>query len=469
MADTETIKSNLLIVDDEEDHAQVMCEALQRLGHRCDVTYNLAEARARLEKKAYDVIVTDLVMDGRRDGLEVLDLSQRVQDPPPPVIMVTAHGDIPTCKEALNRGAYDYITKPLDLDYFRAQVNRAAEKAALQKQNQVLREQVDLESGFEGIIGRSAAMRQVVQTARQVALSDIPVLVLGENGTGKELVAKAIHNNSRRRKNRLVTMNCAGMPETILEDELFGHVKGAFTDARTERAGRFEHADKGTLFMDEIGDMPQNMQAKLLRVLENGEVVRLGSNDPIKVDVRLISATNKNLDEMVQDRAFREDLYYRIKGVVIHLPPLRERREDIPLLIHFFLQKTAEKYGREIEGIRPEAQQILMSHAWPGNVRELRMAIENMVVLSSGPWLGVESLPQGIRPAGFSAGSGMAAPVSANPTDLHLAGLTMEQVEREHIRSTLKMTQGNRAEAAKVLGIGERTLYRKIKEYGIED
>jgi two-component system response regulator HydG len=465
MPDTEVPKSNILIVDDEEDHAQVMCEALQRLGHRCDVTYSLAEARARMEKKTYDVIVTDLVMEGRRDGLDVLDLSQRVQDPPPPVILVTAHADVPTCREALTKGAYDYITKPLDLEYFRAQVNRAAEKAALRKQNQVLREQIDLESGFEGIIGRSAAMRQVVLTARQVAMSDIPVLILGENGTGKELIAKAIHNNSRRRKQRLVTMNCAGMPETILEDELFGHVKGAFTDARTERAGRFEHADKGTLFMDEIGDMPPNMQAKLLRVLENGEVVRLGSNDALKVDVRLISATNKNVDEMVADKQFREDLYYRIKGVVIHLPPLRERREDIPLLIHFFLQQTAEKYNRTIEGIRPDAQQILLSHSWPGNVRELRMAIENMVVLSNGEWLGVESLPQGIRPATTAAA---AAAVLAD-NDVNLAGKTMEQVEREHIRSTLKMTEGNRGEAAKLLGIGERTLYRKIKEYGIED
>jgi two-component system response regulator HydG len=457
MPDSEVPKSNLLIVDDEQDHAQVMCEALQRLGHRCDVTYSLPEARGRMERKNYDVIVTDLRMDHPTDGLEVLDLSKQTQEPPPPVILVTAFADIPTCKEALNKGAYDYITKPLDLEYFRAQVNRAAEKAALQKQNQVLREQVDLSAGFEGIVGRSQPMRQVIQTARQVATSDIPVLILGESGTGKELIAKAIHNNSRRRKNRLVTMNCAGMPETILEDELFGHVKGAFTDARTERAGRFEHADKGTLFMDEIGDMPHNMQAKLLRALENGEVVRLGSNNPINVDVRLISATNQNLDEMVADKRFREDLYYRIKGVTIHLPPLRERREDIPLLIHFFLNQFAEKNGREIEGITPDAQQILMSHPWPGNVRELRNTIENMIVLSTGPTIGTESLPKEIRPAGHPG------PAHVN----NLAGLTMEQVEREHIRSTLEMTQGNREHAAKILGIGERTLYRKIKEYGL--
>lgn len=461
MPDNDIIKSNILIVDDEEDHAQVMCEALQRLGHRCDVTYNLGEARARLEKKHYDVVVTDLRMgDSGREGLEVLEIAKN-QETPPAVILVTAVNDVPTSKEAIARGAYDYITKPLDLDVLRAQVNRAAEKANLQKQNQVLREQVDVESGFEGIVGRSAAMRQVIQTARQVALSDIPVLILGENGTGKELIAKAIHTSSRRRKQRLVTMNCAGMPETILEDELFGHVKGAFTDARTERAGRFEHADKGTLFMDEIGDMPQNMQAKLLRVLENGEVVRLGSNDAIKVDVRLISATNKNVDEMVADKQFREDLYYRIKGVVINLPPLRERREDIPLLIHYFLQQLNEKYEKNdhpIEGIKPEAQQILMAYSWPGNVRQLRMVLEQMVVLSQGPWLGVENLPQGIRPSS-------AAPAGEMK---NLAGLTIEQVEKEHIRSTLELTQGNREAAAKILGIGERTLYRKIKEYDLQ-
>ena len=459
MPDNDFIKSTILIVDDEEDHAQVMCEALQRLGHRCDVTYNLAEAKARLEKKQYDVVVTDLRMgETGREGLEVLEAAKSIQEIPPAVILVTAVNDVPTSKQALAQGAYDYITKPLDLDHFRAQVNRAAEKSHLARQNQVLREQVDIESGFEGIVGRSAAMRHVIQTARQVALSDIPVLILGENGTGKELIAKAIHTSSRRRKQRLVTMNCAGMPETILEDELFGHVKGAFTDARTERAGRFEHADKGTLFMDEIGDMPQNMQAKLLRVLENGEVVRLGSNDAIKVDVRLISATNKHVDEMVEEKQFREDLYYRIKGVVIDLPPLRERREDIPLLIHYFLQQLSEKYKREIEGIKSEAQQILIAYSCPGNVRQLRMVLEQMVVLSQGPWLDVENLPQGIRPTSSTSAGEMK----------NLAGLTIEQVEKEHIRSTLELAQGNREAAAKILGIGERTLYRKIKEYDLQ-
>src|SRR3954447_23879408 len=401
MADNDITPSDLLIVDDEREHAQVMCEALQRQGHHCDVTYNLAEARARLDRKRYDVIVTDMVMDGRRDGLELLRISRQI-DPPPPLILVTAHSDVPTCKQALNEGAYDYIEKPLDLDHFRAQVNRAAEKAALQRQNQVLQEQLASEGigGFEGIIGKSRAMQQVIQTARQVAASDIPVLIMGESGTGKELIARAIHMSSRRRKQRLVALNCAGLSESILEDELFGHVRGAYTGAAGEREGRFEHADGGTLFMDEIGDMPQSMQAKLLRVLENGEVVRLGSNDPVRVDVRLISATNRILDEMVADKKFREDLFFRIKGVTILIPPLRERREDIPLLIHYFVQSAAERYDKPIEGMTPEAQQALMAFAWPGNVRQLKNAIENMVVLATTPKLTVENLPADIRRAG---------------------------------------------------------------------
>ena len=456
---TDAHKSAILVVDDEEDHAQVMCEALTRQGHKCDVTYNLAEAAAKLERRRYDVVITDLMMDGRKDGLEVLNLSKR-QTPAPPVILVTAHGDIPTAVKAMNEGAHSFIEKPLDLEHFRAQVNRAAERAALQKQNQALQEQVvDLAGGFEGMIGQSAAMQRVVQTARQVAPSDIPVLILGENGTGKELVARAIHNHSKRRKGRLVALNCAGFAPTILEDELFGHVRGAFTDARTDREGRFEHADGGTLFLDEIGDMPHEMQSKLLRALESGEVVRLGSNEPIHVDVRLISATNKNLEQMVADKVFREDLYFRIKGVTIQVPPLRERREDIPLLVHYFLQQSAEKYGKPIEGIEPEAQQVLMSYGWPGNVRQLKNVVEQMVVLSPGAKLTADSLPADIRPA-VGGGEGLGGMNN-------LVGISIEQAERELIRNTLKLVSGNREQAAKILGIGERTLYRKIKEYGL--
>jgi two-component system response regulator HydG len=450
------VKAQVLVVDDEQDHAQVMCEALTRQGHRCDVAHNLAEAQTMLGKKSYDVIVTDLMMEGKKQGLEVLQQT-RTLHPPPQVILVSAHGDIPIAVQAMNDGAYGFIEKPLDLNHFRAQVNRAAERAALQKQNQILREQIIEQGGFEGIVGKSEAMTKVISTARQVAASDIPVLILGESGTGKELIARAIHQNSRRRKNRLVALNCAGLSESILEDELFGHVRGAFTGAQSEREGRFEHADGGTLFMDEIGDMPSAMQAKLLRVLENGEVVRLGSNEPIKVDVRLISATNSKLEEMVAQKHFREDLFFRIKGVTLTLAPLRERREDIPLLIHYFVQEFSKKYKKEVEGVSPEAQQMLMGYSWPGNVRQLRTAIENMIVLSPGPVLGPESLPPEIRP---TAGDAM-------PTGSNLVGISIDQANKELIVNTLKMVEGNREVAAKMLGIGERTLYRKIREYGI--
>jgi DNA-binding NtrC family response regulator len=457
MSENEIPKANVLVVDDEQDHAQVMCEALQRQGHKCDLAYNLADAEARLKQKSYDVVVTDLMMEGKKEGMEVLART-RALTPPPQVIMVSAHGDIPIAVQAMNEGAFGFVEKPLDLNHFRVQVNRAAELAALHKQNQILRDELSEQSGFEGIVGKNPAMQRVLTTARQVAASDIPVLIMGESGTGKELIAKAIHYNSRRRKKRLVTLNCAGLSESILEDELFGHVKGAFTGAQTDREGRFEHADEGTLFMDEIGDMPAVMQAKLLRVLENGEVVRLGSNESLKVDVRLISATNRKLDEMVAEKQFREDLFFRIKGVTLLLPPLRERREDIPLLIHYFLQEFAAKYNKEIDGVAPAAQQMLVSFSWPGNIRQLRTALENMVVLSPGKILGPESLPAEIQPgAGGEPMAGMT----------NLVGISIEDAQKELIRNTLKMVDGNREQAARILRIGERTLYRKIREYGL--
>ena len=450
--------TRVLVIDDERDHAEVMCEALDRKGFDCDLGHSLDDAKKALRRKIYDVVVTDLRMDGDRDGLEVLKTATE-SEMPPPVILVTAVNDVPTSKEAIRLGAYDYVIKPLDLEDFRAQVGRAAEQSRLRRQNRNLKAELAevqvVDSGFEGIVGKSPGVTRLIQTARQVAKSVIPVLILGESGTGKELVARAIHNHSDRRKERLVTLNCAGLSESILEDELFGHVKGAFTGAQSDRAGRFEHADGGTLFLDEIGDMPSAMQAKLLRVLENGEVVRLGDNEPRQVDVRIVSATNRDLDQMVKDREFREDLYFRIKGITLTLPPLRERREDIPLLIHFFVQQAADKYGKTIDKISPEVQQRLMNFSWPGNVRQLRSTVENMVVLSTGEELTVDTLPPEI---------GGPSPVDAGGME-GLVGISMQQAEVELIRNTLKLTEGNREKAAKILGIGERTLYRKIKEY----
>lgn len=455
---TTDYKAQILLVDDEVDHADVMSDALDRLGHSRTIAHNFSEALTKLAKKQFDVIVTDLMMDGHPQGLELLRHAMKLT-PKPVVMLVTAHADIPTCKQALSDGAFDYIEKPLDLEYFRAKVQQAAERSSLQRENEVLHAQLIETSGFEGIVGRSPQMQSVINTARQVAASDIPVLILGESGTGKELIARAIHNNSRRRKARLVPLNCAGLSESILEDELFGHIKGAFTGAQSEREGRFEYADRGTLFLDEIGDMPAAMQAKLLRVLESGEVVRLGSNEPRLVDVRLISATNRHLDEMVADKRFREDLYFRIKGMTILIPPLRERRQDIPLLTHFFMNQVAEKYAKQIEGIAPEAQHQLMAYSWPGNVRQLRNVVENMVVLSPGPMLTAKDVPVEINPR---------ADTGVGPTMDNFVGYSIEQAEKELIKNTLKMTAGNREQASKILGIGERTLYRKLKEYGLD-
>ena len=449
--------ARILIVDDETDHAQVMVDALDRLGHPTEQAHNFLEATTKLDRRQFDVIVTDLMMDGSPQGLDLLRYAMKLQ-PAPVVLLVTAYADIPTCKQALAEGAFDYIEKPLDLEYFRAKVTQAVDKSQLRRENEVLTAQVMEAGGFEGIVGRSPQMLAVVQMARQVAASDIPVLILGESGTGKELISRSIHNNSRRRRQRLVPLNCAGLSESILEDELFGHVRGAYTGAQTDREGRFEYADRGTLFLDEIGDMPAAMQAKLLRVLESGEVIRLGSNDVRQVDVRLISATNRNLDEMVAEKKFREDLFFRIKGLTLTLPPLRERRPDIPLLTLYFMKQISEKYGKKIDDIEPAAQHQLMAYTWPGNVRQLRNVVENMVVLAEGTTLTTRDLPPEINPR-IAPGPGQAID--------SLVGISIEQAEKELIRNTLKMTEGNREQAAKILGIGERTLYRKLKEYDL--
>jgi two-component system response regulator HydG len=462
MAEFSPSKSTVLIVDDEQDHAEVMCEALTRLGFKCDVSHNLAEARARLDKRRYDVIVTDLMMDGKRDGLELLGEVKSIE-PSPPVILVTAHNDVPTSKQAMQQGAYDYIVKPLDLDEFRAQVNRAAEKSQLRQQNEILEARV-ADQSFEGIIGKSAAMQEVIRLARSVAQSDLPVLLLGESGTGKELFARAIHEASRRNKKRFVALNCAAFNESMLEGQLFGHVRGAFTNAIKDHEGVFEHANQGSVFLDEIGDMPTSMQAKLLRVLENGEVVRVGTNEPRRVDVRLISATNADLDQSIADKSFRQDLFYRIKGMTIRLPSLRQRREDIPLLVYAFVKQMSDKYAKPIDDVSTEARQALVNYAWPGNVRELRSAIENAVVLATGPIIRAEDLPPEIRPAGTVV-TAAELPATAGVGDL--ANFTQEELQLAQIKAALTRFEGNREQAAKALGMGERTLYRKIKEYGL--
>ena len=448
--------ARILIVEDEQAHAEAMEEGLSRVGHACAVAHDGAAGIARLQAEHFDIIVTDLVLGGEEDGLAVLRASRK-RSPDTKVILITAHSSVETCRQALQEGAFDYVEKPLDLDELRTLVGRAAELTAQKRVIRELREKLDDRYGFENIIGNSPAMLRVLETVRRVAPADLPVLILGESGTGKELVANAIHRNSRRADSRFVTINCAGLSESLLEDELFGHVKGAYTGATTDRPGRFEHADGGTMFLDEVGDMPLSMQAQLLRVLENGEVVRVGSNEPIRVNVRIVSATNSDLAERVEKHEFREDLYFRIKGATIALPPLRERPEDIPLLIDHFVRQANEAHGTGVKGLDPDARRVLLSYPWPGNVRQLRNVIENMVVMAPGDKLTVEDLPGEIhRPPGREDGE-----VS------QLAGMSLEEAEKELIRSTLKMVGGNREQAAKMLGIGERTLYRKIKEYDL--
>lgn len=451
------LHAQILIVDDEPDHAEVMAESLRRLGHVCTIVDGLESAREELTMGSFDVIITDMVMEDEQSGLEVLKLANEQQDDAE-TIVVTAHGDIPTAKAALQGGAYDFIEKPLDLDVFRNLVNRAAETTMLRQQNEVLQGQVDSAYGFEGIIGESQAIRRVIELIRQVGPSKLPVLITGESGTGKELVASAVHNQSKRASKRYVAFNCAGQSESLLEDQLFGHVRGAFTGADRDREGVFEYANGGTLFLDEIGDMPLSMQAKLLRVLETGDVVRLGQNSDRSTDVRFVSATNQDLKERCENGEFREDLFFRINGAEINVPPLRQRREDIPLLVNHALGKYAADMDCERPAISEPAMLRLVGYDWPGNVRELINVVQRMAVMTSGDTVNIGSVPDDIR--------------STDSEDSYdvgtLAGIGLDKLEKEAIRQTLAMTGGNREQTSNLLGIGERTLYRKLKEYGIK-
>ncbi len=451
------LHAQVLIVDDEVEHANVMADALRKPGHVCTIVHDVEAAEEELRHGTFDVIVTDLVMDHETAGLDVLDLARQHQADAE-TLMVTAHGDVPTAKAALQGGAYDFIEKPLDLEVFRNLVNRAAETVLLRHQNTRLRGQLDAAYGFEGIIGESAAIRRVIATIKQVAPSDISVLITGESGTGKELIASAIHKHSRRKGKRYVTFDAASQSESLLEDQLFGHVRGAYTGADRDREGVFEYADGGTLFLDEIGDMPVAMQAKLLRVLETGEVVRLGSNDTRKTDVRFVSATNQNLKAAIPEGRFREDLYFRIRGAEIEVPTLRDRREDIPLLVNHALGKFASGLGRAIPAITQPAMMRLVAYAWPGNVRELLNVVQRIIVTTEGDTIDVRDVPAEIHAGESEEGMALGS----------LAGVGLDRLEKEAIRQTLAMTGGNREQTAQLLGIGERTLYRKLREYGLK-
>ena len=449
--------AQILIVDDEPDHAEVMAEALRRLGHVCTIVDGLESARSELTMGSFDLVISDMVMEEEDSGLKVLQLAQENQDGSATII-VTAHGDIPTAKAALRGGAYDFIEKPLDLDVFRNLSTRAIEAVTLRQQNDSLRGQVDSAYGFEGIIGESQAINEVTELIRQVSQSNLPVLITGESGTGKELVAKAVHNNSKRAAKRYVAFNCAGQSESLIEDQLFGHVRGAFTGADRDREGVFEYANKGTIFLDEIGDMPQTMQAKLLRVLETGDIIRLGQNNSRSTDVRFVSATNQDLPARCARGEFREDLLFRIKGAQINIPPLRERRDDIPLLANHALGKYAAEMNVTIPTISDPAMLRLIGYDWPGNVRELINVVQGMAVMSKGDRIELPQVPEEVR----------SSQTDDAPEFGSLAGVGLDKLEKEAIRQTLAMTGGNREQTANLLGIGERTLYRKLKEYGVK-
>lgn len=453
----DVVHAQILVVDDEAEHADTMAEALRRMGHVCTIVTSAAKAEEELRYGNFDVVITDLSMETQDAGLKVIAWTGEHQ-PDAETIMVTAHGDVATAKAALQGGAYDFIEKPLDLEVFRNLVQRTCETVRLRNANTKLQDRVGSAFGFEGIIGESPAIRKVISMIRQVGPSMIPVLITGESGTGKELVAQALHNQSKRAGKRYVTFNCAGQSESLLEDQLFGHARGAFTGAEKDREGVFEYADHGTLFLDEIGDMPLTMQSKLLRVLESGEVIRLGTNAAQHVDVRFVSATNRDLKKLIDEEGFREDLFFRINGAEIALPPLRERREDIPMLVNH----AAGKYAAELERPAPDftepAMMRLLSYNWPGNVRQLFNVVQRMIVMTDGPQVDVRDVPDDIR-------------LHEDDEHLHLgslAGIGLDRLEKEAIRQTLIMTSANREQTAEILGIGERTLYRKLKEYGLK-
>jgi len=465
-------KPKILIVEDEKAHAEALSEGLGRSGYECIVANTGLKAVQLLAEQTYDLVVTDLILGSDIDGLAVLQATKQ-HSPSTEVILITAHASVASCREALRDGAYDYVTKPIDIEDLREVVARALERGHLIRDNRLLRQMLNEHFGFEGIVGRSQQMVDIVRTIRQVAPSDVTVLIQGESGTGKELIARALHSNSHRSGKRFVALNCAGLSESILESELFGHVKGAFTGATSDRRGRFVHADGGTLLLDEVGDTSRAMQAKLLRVLEDGEVTPVGSNESIKVSVRLISATNQDLLNAVAEKKFREDLYFRLQGVTIKVPPLRERREDIPLLVAHFLKEFAAKHNKPILGLAPEVRRVLAGYPWPGNVRELLNVIEGMVVLARGERLELEDIPDNIRQFGpvpiallTSDKSGGPAQEGAAQVEIS-AGMSIAQAEQQLIRKTLEFTNGNREQAAKILGIGARTLYRKLKEYNL--
>jgi DNA-binding NtrC family response regulator len=450
--------SRILVVDDDRAMCQLLIDLLREDGYEADVAYDGESALEKCRTTRFDLAITDLMMPKMR-GIELVQRLREI-DASALVLLITAFGTIENAVEAMRAGAFHYVTKPFHNDEILIQVKRALEQKTLQEELKRLRTEVQARNRFQNIIGQSSAMQMVFETIAQV--SDLPanVLIEGESGTGKELIARAIHCNSSRGTGPFIPVNCAAIPETLLESELFGYVRGAFTDARRDRPGLFREASGGILFLDEISEIPITLQAKLLRVLEDKEVRPLGANQSEKVDTRVLSASNRFLDELVRNGKFRQDLYYRLNVIRIELPTLRHRSEDIPLLVKHFIEKFADSAKRNVEGIQDEALAALRSYDWPGNIRELEHTIERAVLLGKGALIGVEDLPAHLVARGESAI--VLAQALARQ-------FTLRDLEREYIGKVLETTHGNKTEAARILGVDRTTLYRKLEESKFQD
>lgn len=448
-------RETVLVVDDDPGNLDSVLRILQREGLRVLAAPSGEKALEYLRNDEVRVVVTDLMMPGM-SGVALLRAAKAIA-PHVEVVLMTAYGTVETAVEAMKEGADDFLTKPLKRHHLVRTVKKALEKYRLLEENRQLREKVAQLSKAGGLVGSSPSFRSAMETVRQAAASNATILLLGESGTGKELVARAIHELSPRASAPFVPIDCASIPESLLESELFGHEAGAFTGATRRKEGRFEKADKGTLFLDEVGEMSPAVQVKLLRAIQEGEFVRVGGTQPVRVDVRIVAATNRDLQQEVREGRFREDLYYRLHVVQIRLPPLRERHGDVPLLASHFLRRFAEENRREIEGFSPEALRALETYSWPGNVRELENAIERAVVLGRGARVELEDLPETVREAVRAH--------QAPPSDRAIVipfGMPMEEIERKVIEETLRQTGGDKSLAAQILGVSTRTIYRKL-------
>jgi two-component system, NtrC family, response regulator HydG len=449
------VKNSILVVDDDFAHRTMLKTLISGWGYSVIEVDDGAAAIDAVHTHPFDLILMDIRMI-RVSGIEALEEIKRF-NPAIPIVLMTAFASVETAVEALKKGAYDYLTKPLDFDELHLVLERALEHTHLREENRLLKERLGVRFDRRNLIGRSEAMMRLLDMVSQVAPSEATVLITGESGTGKEMIAGAIHYNSVRKNGPFVKINCAAITETLLESELFGHEKGAFTGADRRKEGKFRQADGGTLFLDEVSEMALSMQVKLLRVLQEREITRVGGDEAIKVDVRVIAATNRDLIKEITTGRFREDLFYRLNVVTLQLPPLRERREDIPLLAQHFLKSFAEKNRKAIKGFSPRAMDRLLRYSWPGNVRELMNTVERDVVLSRSEYLDEEALSPILESA---------LPAEEVKQDL-IADASLESVEKATILKTLDEAGGNKSEAARRLGITRRTLHQKLKKYGM--